>query len=98
MTRQERTTRTYPFTPNWVIHPGATLDEWFEYTHLPKTVATKLYGLTDEELAGVLDGSWEITPELAQKLLNLTAIPVPFWLALEQNFRAGLAAGLEWLR
>jgi plasmid maintenance system antidote protein VapI len=89
---------TYPYDPDHVVHPGAVLQEWFEDHHLPLIIATKLYGFTPEELGGVLDGSLPITPELARKLLNLTQISTPFWLAMEHNFRVGLAAGKHWTR
>lgn len=89
-------TKTYAYDPDYVIHPGETLQEWMEYHNLPRTVATKIHGFTDEEFDGILDGNVEITEELAHKLLNLTHIPAPFWLALEHNFRVGLAAGKHW--
>lgn len=88
--------KTYAYDPDYVIHPGETLQEWLEYNHLPRTIATKFHGFTDEEFDGILDGSVEITEELAHKLLNLTGIGMPFWLALEHNFRVGLAAGKHW--
>ena len=90
-------TKTYAFDPDWVVHPGEVLQEWLEYTKLPRTVATKLHGFTDEEFDGLLDGSVEITEEVARKLKNLTDIGMPFWLAFEHNFRVGLAAGKHWI-
>jgi plasmid maintenance system antidote protein VapI len=89
---------TYPYDPDYVVHPGAVLQEWFDDNRLSHKIATKLYGLTEEELTGVLDGSMPITPELAGKLLNLTHISVAFWLAMDHNFRVGLAAGKHWIR
>jgi plasmid maintenance system antidote protein VapI len=89
---------TYPYDPNYVVHPGAVLQEWFDDNRLPHKIAIRLYGFTDEELAGVLDGSLSITPELAAKLRNLTGIGMPFWFAMDHNFRVGLAAGKHWTR
>lgn len=84
---------TVPFAPDWVCCPGETLAEWFTYTHFPRTVATK-HGIEDGTLTRLLNGDEPLTEDLARKLLNLTFIPAPFWLALEHNYRAGLAAGL----
>lgn len=80
------------FDPDWVIAPGETLAEWLEHTGVPESVA-QLYGISPKVLAGVLRGTHKIGPSLAQKLCNLTLISAPFWLALEHNYRVGLAAG-----
>lgn len=80
------------FDPDWVVAPGETLDEWFEAMGLPYAVVDH-YGIGRGVLRGLLAGEEPITPELAQKLCNLTHVGAPFWLALEHNYRAGLAAG-----
>lgn len=85
----------YPFNPDWVVAPGETLAEWFEETGLPHALAQR-YGISERTLKGVLAGTTKITPTLAQKLCNLTMIGAAFWLALEHNFRVGLAAGKTW--
>lgn len=92
----KKKTKTYAYDPDYVVHPGEVFQEWLEYTHLPRTVAIRIHGFTDEEFDGILDGSVEITEELARKLKNLTDIGMPFWLAFEHNFRVGLAAGKHW--
>jgi len=88
----------YPFDPDWVVHPGATLREWFEDVGLPLSVAEELYGISERTLGMIFRGTKPITPALAQKLCNLTQIGAPFWLAYEHNFRVGLAAGKHWDR
>lgn len=85
------------FDPDWVVAPGETLGEWFEDNGLPHSVAQQ-YGISERTLRGVLRGTMKITPPLAQKLCNLTHVGAPFWLALEHNFRVGLAAGKKWNR
>jgi plasmid maintenance system antidote protein VapI len=89
--------QTYPFEPNWVVHPGATLEDFFEMNNLPKTII-RLHSITDEELSGVLSGDLEIDEDLAHRLERMTFIPFNVWINLEHNFRAGLAAGLTWIR
>jgi len=83
------------FDPDWVVAPGETLADWFEEMGLPKSCA-QLYGISERQLNGVLDGTTEITPKLAHKLCFLTHIDARMWLALEHNFRVGLAAGKHW--
>jgi len=86
---------SYPFDPDWVVHPGATLREWFAEIGLPHSVA-QLHGIDKGTLNGIFDGSQKISPALAQKLCNLTHVGAPFWLAYDHNFRVGRAAGKQW--
>ena len=81
------------FNPDWVVAPGDTLEEWFNYIGMPYSVAWNIYDIPERTLKGVLRGTTHISPTLAQKLCNLTFVPAPFWLALEHNYRVGLAAG-----
>lgn len=83
------------FDPDWVVAPGETLAEWFEAMNIPYSVA-QLYEIPERTLKGVLAGTRRIDRPLAQKLCNLTHVGAPFWLALEHNFRVGLAAGKTW--
>ena len=80
------------FDPDYVIAPGATLAEWFEENHLLHTVARR-YGIPERTLQKIFRGTQPITPPIARKLCNLTHVGAPFWLALEHNYRVGLAAG-----
>lgn len=81
-----------PFDPDWVVAPGETLREWFEYHNLPKSIAQN-YGISEKMLERIFDGSQRIRAPIAQRLCNMTLIGAPFWLALEHNYRVGLAAG-----
>lgn len=83
------------FDPDWVVAPGETLDEWFTEVGLPLSVCEH-YGIKRRTLDRIIAGSQPITPKLAQQLCNLTQIGAPMWLALEHNFRVGLAAGKTW--
>jgi plasmid maintenance system antidote protein VapI len=84
------------YDPDWVVHPGETLAEWLQYARMDAGIAVALYGFDETEIAGVLDGTVEIDEDLAAKLADLTGIPARFWLALEHNFRVGIAAGKTW--
>lgn len=81
-----------PFDPDWVVAPGDTLSDWFAEMHLPTTIAER-YNISQRELQGILAGTQQITPKIAQKLCNMTHVGAPFWLALEHNYRVGLLAG-----
>lgn len=88
---------TFPYEPNYVVHPGAVLADWFEVNGVPKRVAWNLYRIPKDVLEGIIAGEVPITADIAQKLCNLTLVSVSFWLAMEHNFREGLKAGLEWV-
>lgn len=81
-----------PFDPDYVVAPGDTLREWWEKRSLPAEHGERV-GLSVDTLRGIMDGSTEITPEIAARLKLLTGIGELFWLALEHNYRVGLAAG-----
>jgi plasmid maintenance system antidote protein VapI len=83
---------TFPFDPDWVVAPGETLKDWFKATGLPLSVA-QLHGIEATTIDRLFEGVEPITPELAQKLCNLTHVGAPFWLSYEHNYRVGLAAG-----
>lgn len=85
----------HEFTPDWVTCPGETLAEWFNDMAIPKSVALRNAGIPPDVLAGLLAGETPVTLELAIKLHQLTFVPTNFWLAMEKNYRAGLAAGLR---
>jgi plasmid maintenance system antidote protein VapI len=83
------------FDPDWVVAPGETLSEWFQEMHLPISIAQR-YGISERTLKRLFRGTQPITPQLAQRLCNMTHVGAPFWLAMEHNFRVGLAAGKKW--
>lgn len=83
----------YAYDPDYVVAPGITLQEWFKWSHIPKSTATRLYGIPAEVLERILVGEEPITDDLAERLAALTHVPVRFWLALEHNYRVGLRAG-----
>lgn len=76
---------TSPFKPDWTIAPAATLQEWMEEQDAI---------LPDERIQEVLNRK-PLTSQHAELLEQVTGIPARFWLALEHNYRAGLAAGLK---
>lgn len=84
---------TYPFDPDWVVRPGATLQEWMDERHLNLGDVAGSTGLRAMTVYGILHGTVEITPAVAEALERVTGISARMWLNLERNYRTGLAAG-----
>ena len=88
-----------PFKPDWVVAPGGTLQDWMDENKLSVgALAVACYGqankaATMQLIQDVLDRK-PLTIEHARALQRGTFIKASFWLALETNYRAGLAAGL----
>lgn len=87
---------------NWCLAPSATLREWMEDNGVKaRLIATAWAGRDNERRAEALRMVEEVldrkplTEAHAAVLERGTFIPARFWLALERNYRAGLAAGLK---
>ena len=101
---------THPFSPDWTIAPAATLSEWMDEngvalmmlaslctdTRTAESITELSRDITKAATAiqEVLDRK-PLTQTHAVLLQYGTQIPVRFWMALEHNYRAGLAAGLK---
>lgn len=88
---------SYQFDPDWVIAPGETLREWLDTNGLSNRVAAAAVGRTAIAWAeAVIDEVLRrepLTENYARVLERVTGIPARMWLALEHNYRVGLAAG-----
>jgi hypothetical protein len=83
---------------DWCIAPSETLKEWMEDNGVPPRLIAAVHGRARHAEAlslvtEVLDRK-PLTEAHAAALERGTFIPARFWLALERNYRAGLAAGL----
>lgn len=91
----------HSFNPDWCIAPAATLQEWMEENGVSARLIAATcaprgdhrVALAEAMVTQVLDRQ-PLTGAHAAVLERGTHIPVRFWLALEHNYRAGLAAGL----
>ena len=88
------------FKPDWCIAPADTLREWIDATvggHvsvLAVACGGKAHKATSEaHIQSVLNRE-PMSEFTAMVLSKGTGISARFWLALEHNYRAGLAAGL----
>jgi plasmid maintenance system antidote protein VapI len=81
------------FNPDWCIRPGLTLDEELKEIGLPMKSYARLTGLSEDRLRNIIAGG-VITVADAEVLARIPNGPsARFWLALERNYRAALAAG-----
>lgn len=83
------------WSPDWVTCPGETLEEWFQYTHVPRSIAWKFYDIPEEQLTDLLAGREPLTPDIAARLEKMTTVPANFWTRYEAIYRNGLAVGLS---
>lgn len=94
---------SYPFDPDWCMAPAVHLREWLEENGLtPATASAAVSGSRQRHpeahaavqliMQGVLD-KVPIDGHVADLLERVTQIPSRMWLALEHNYRDGLAAG-----
>jgi HTH-type transcriptional regulator / antitoxin HigA len=93
---------THRWQPDWCIAPAEHLREWMEDNGVKPRLIAAIWSGRDEErktaaLALVQDvlGRKPLTETHAAVLARGTSIPARFWLGLEHNYRAGLAAGLK---
>jgi plasmid maintenance system antidote protein VapI len=94
MSRLEKQ-RRYRVAWNWVTCPGETLAEWFVEMNLPLGIAWNVHCIPEDVLMRLLRGEEPLTAELASELQLMTHVAARFWLALEHNYRAGVANGLD---
>lgn len=87
------------FDPDYVVCPGATLQDWLEEHETSKQAFMKACGFMPKRyLDGVLDGSMKISEGLAQSLEQGTGIPAGMWLKRDSTFRKGLKQGKTWVK
>ena len=90
---------THPFAPNWCLAPSETLKDWLSENGMSARVLSVACGGKQNKPAAlalitdVLERK-PLTEVHAACLARGTQVPARFWLALEQGYRAGLAAGL----
>lgn len=84
---------TYKWEPDWVMPPGAMLDEWRTDHVMSMGIAARLIGISEGTYKRLVAGDESLTPRLASLLDTATGISYRIWLAMECNYREGLAAG-----
>ena len=96
-----------PFTPDYAVPPGATLEETMESLGMTQKELAARTGLTPQSLNRIFKGDQPIPCETANRLELVTGIPATFWNSLEANYREQLARlaereslslALDWLK
>jgi hypothetical protein len=92
-----------PFEPDWCLAPAATLNDWMDENSISASMIAAASSRRDDPdrrrealrmVREVLDRA-PLTEAHATVLERGTQVPARIWLALENNYRAGLAAGLR---
>lgn len=78
---------------DWVIAPGAVLDEWRTEHRLSVRDAAQRCGMGVHQFEQLTDGKARLTRVLAERIAAGTGTSATLWNNLEHNYRAGLAAG-----
>ena len=83
------------FNPNWVSAPGDTILDLLEYKDITSEEFSKMVDLSLSDAHLLLNGEYEITDELAEKLSIAFSISKQFWINRENTYRTGLKKGLK---
>jgi plasmid maintenance system antidote protein VapI len=83
----------YPYDPDWVMAPGAMLDEWRTDHGVSPGMAARIIGIDQARYDRLVAGDEPLDGRLAGLLDMATTISYRVWLAMEKNYRDGLAAG-----
>jgi HTH-type transcriptional regulator / antitoxin HigA len=99
-------TKTYPYTPDYAVAPGATLKETIEMKNLSQSDLAVRMGMAEKTISQIINGIAPISYETAEKLELVLGIPARFWNASESRYREflmrqgeheRLAKDVEWL-
>ena len=83
------------FNPNWVSAPGDTILDFLEHKDITSQEFSKMVDLSITDVHFLLNGEYEITDELAEKLSIAFSISKQFWINRENTYRTGLKKGLK---
>lgn len=98
--------RAYPYTPEEVLPPGATLAEVLDSLAMTQTDLARRIGLSVKHINQIVNGVAPITPETALLLERATRVSARLWNALEmahreyvsrQDEEKAFAADIGWL-
>lgn len=92
---------TTHFLPDWASPPGATITDILEERGQSIAEFARLMGNSVDHVRQLLNGSVQITGEVADHLADVLGISAGFWLSRECQFREGLARlekNEEWLK
>lgn len=74
------------YNPNFIIHPGKTLDENLEFIKMSQVELSLRTGLGEKHISQIINGESPITPDTAIKLERAIGISAEFWNSLQGNY------------
>lgn len=95
------------FTPDYAVHPGATLQESLEKTGMNQIHLAERTGLSRKTINGIINGREPITHDTALQLEKVFRVPARFWVNMQANFdeatarlgeRSRLEGAREWIK
>ncbi len=81
----------FPFKPDYVVAPGATLKETLDTKGISQVQLAQRTGLTEKTVSQIINGIAPISFDTAEKLEMVTSVPASFWNRREVGYRQGLA-------
>lgn len=81
------------FNPDWTVPPGDIIKDWLEEQKRNAYWLANAMNISMFDCESLLNGTLEITFEIAVKLFETTGRPVDFWLNLERLYRSDLVEG-----
>lgn len=74
------------YTPNTVVHPGATVSEYLEVNDWSQRDLSRRTGLTPKTISEICNGKAPITPPTSLAFEKVLQRPAHFWLSLQRRF------------
>jgi HTH-type transcriptional regulator/antitoxin HigA len=74
------------YNPNFVVHPGETLEETLADFNISQKDLSLRIGITEKHISNIINGKVSITPEIALKLSKVFGNSVSFWNNLQKNY------------
>ena len=84
-------TKDYPNTPDYATPPGLSLKSVLRGMGMSQGDLAKRIGRDQATVSQIITGKAPITPEVAQRLENVTKMPSGLWLRMEAAYQDKLA-------
>jgi addiction module HigA family antidote len=82
------TTRQSTFSPDWTVHPGASIADALNEAGLTQADAATRLKVSAELVSYLIGGRAGITAETAQALSTVLGSTPEFWLRLQSRYEA----------
>ena len=87
--------RVHAFEPDYVIPPGAILEEALEARSLSKSEFARRCGRPVKTVSEIVVGKAGITPETAIQFERVLGVPASFWTNLESRYQLRMAEATD---